>query len=45
MCDFNQSIIAHILSNAINHFCCIFNIILEKFKDCSISLITNLTVL
>ena len=45
MSNFNKSVIANIFCDAINHFCCIFYIILEKFKDCCISLITNLTVL
>lgn len=45
MRHFNQCIITNIFRNSINRFCYIFYIILEKLKDCSICLISNLTFL
>ena len=45
MRNFNQRIITNIFRNSINHFCCIFYIILEKLKDCSTCLVSNLTFL
>ena len=45
MSNFDQSIMPHIFSNTIDHFCSIFYIILEKLKDSSICLVPNFTIL